>query len=375
MFKAKKVRIKTLLALTSLGLLQASKTPETHAQVLPETQVAESVNIQDISDGKALSFDLSQFVQKLDQFRLSADWINQRSGEINVSVDLLADERTGHAIIDFTFANKNANPSSYRLRLYAYDHFSQVYISAVDWLLTMDYFDIAGYDPELTESLAAYQDLYLQIDQIQASGIVEKPSLKEMLLVLPDDEVLSQLSDADIYRLGSRYHLSKSRTAIPHLLFAALSNLDLQVNLDISGNKEYLTFTPKLTLNQNKGALGLSALVNPIEQGSVLAIARQETEPTTFSQLPGLKTQVLLDKLVSVDLVFDADQAAYQLTLAGLTENFNLNLFNPASSNFKTYEFETRIHVRPHNWTMPDLLTLKRITAKELTWLISRQSN
>lgn len=375
MFKAKKIRIKTLLVLTSLGLIQASKILESHAQVYPEAQVADSVNKQAVRDGNALSFDLNQFVQNLDQFRLSAEWINQRSGEINVSVDVLADEKTGHAIIDFAFANKNGNPSSYRLRLYAYDHFSQVYISAVDWLMTMDYFNIAGYDPELTESLAAYQDLYLQVDQIQASGIGDKPSLKEMFLVLPDDEVLSQLSDADIYRLGSRYHLSKSRTAIPHQLFSSLSNLDLQVNLDISGNKEDLTFTPKLTLNQNKGALALSALVNPIEQGSVLAIARQETEPSSFSQLPGLKTQVLLDKLVSVDLVFDADQAAYQLTLAGLTENFNLNLFNPASSNFKTYEFETRIHVRPHNWTMPDLLSLKRVTAQELTWLISQHSN
>lgn len=375
MFKAKKIKIKTLLVLTSLGLLQASKILESHAQVYPEAQVADSVNKQAVRDGNALSFDLSQFVQNLDQFRLSAEWISQRSGEINVSVDVLADEKTGHAIIDFAFANKNANPSSYRLRLYAYDHFSQVYISAVDWLLTMDYFNIAGYDPELTESLAAYQDLYLQVDQIQVSGIGDKPSLKEMFLVLPDDEVLSQLSDADIYRLGSRYHLSKSRTAIPHQLFSSLSNLDLQVNLDISGNKEDLTFTPKLTLNQNKGALGLSALVNPIEQGSVLAIARQETEPSTFSQLPGLKTQVLLDKLVSVDLVFDADQAAYQLTLAGLTENFNLNLFNPASSNFKTYEFESKIHIQPYAWTMPDLLTLKRVTAQELTWLISKHSN
>lgn len=363
-----------MLALTCLSLLQASNIFETHAQVLPETQVAESVNIQAISDGKALSFDLSQFVQKLDQFRLSAEWINQRSGEINVSVDLQADESTGHTIIDFTFANKNANPSSYRLRLYAYDHFSQVYISAVDWLLTMDYFDIAGYDPELTESLAAYQDLYLQVDQIQASGMGDKPSLKEMFLVLPNDEVLSQLSDADIYRLGSRYQVSKSRTAIPQQLFTALNNLDLQLNLDISGNKEDLTFTPRLTLKQNKAALGLSALVNPLDQGSVLLFPRQETEPSTFSQLPGLKTQVLLDKLVSVDLVFDAEKAAYQLTLAGLTENFNLNLFNPASSNFKTYEFETRIHIRPHDWTMPDLLTLKRVTAQELSWLISQHS-
>lgn len=360
------------MALIVIILLNISSVASASAQLteLPFMRENESSTTNQDNQGLILA-DQLRSLSEIDQFKLSVDWVNQRSQEANVKVQILGQQSSGDAVIQLEFFNRNAQPSSYAVKLYAYDHFRHVYVSVYEWLLATAYLDQLQFAAQLATSLEAYRDYFVAIDANQLAVNLDQGKLLDRLLVLPNLSQVQRLTDEEIYQLGDQSFVQLQRLNIPENFFRGIANLALDLRLELKADLDHFTLLPKLTVNQNNRGLNMMVQIEGDISDSLQVdqVDQDFVELPTYTQVTGLYQNLLIDKLVTMQMTFDQGDQTYALKLAGLTENFNLNLFSPETSNFKTYEFESNLFFEPYEWEMPAMLDLKRMSQAELDWL------
>lgn len=367
-----KLKYLTLMGVVSSLILS----PISSAQTTEEPNLFKSeTTAEEPSKLETLTQQL-QALKEVPSFKIQLKLVNQRSNEMTVNVTVLGNTETGNAIIDYDFYDRCSNPNHYHVRFYAYDNFKYAYVTTLDWLNSIDYFSQPYFKRDDALVMKSIESPVVELDQSQLVGFDQLTNLNDAFLLLPNFNKLMQVPEHQLYYINPIYTLSLERTAIPEVIFSDTKNVNLKFITDVNINEKEASAMQKLELSAQPSGLSFQALVNQQVDRTRLAtidgVDINRNLPDMVKDL-GVATMMVTKKLTDFDIAYNERTRLYTLSLAGVTENFNLNIFEDKTASFKSYEFKTVYSFEPYEWEMPDLLALQSISQKELTYLMTNE--
>lgn len=370
-----KLKYLTLMGVMSSLILSPISSAQSILEPTEESLLRSEVTEVEPSKLESLTQQL-EALKEVPSFKMQLKLVNQRSNEKTVEVTVLGNTTTGNAIIDYDFYDRLSNPNHYHVRLYAYDNFKYAYVTTLDWLNSLDYFSQPYFKRDDALVMASIDSPVVEFEQSQLIGFDQLTSLNDAFLLLPNMNKLAQVREESIYYIDPIYTLSLERMDIPEVIFSDTKNVNLKLTTDVTINETEASAVQKLELSTQPSGLAFGALVNQqIDRTRLATIEGLDINrdlPKMDKDL-GVATTMVTKKLTDFDIAFNERTQLYTLTLAGVTENFDLNIFEDKTASFKSYEFKTVYSFQPYEWTMPDLLALKSISQKELTFLMTNE--
>lgn len=350
--------------------IKAQPTVITEAEDAPIIQVEQNI----IDEKTALVSDLER-LSSVESFQTTFSLMNARSKETTYTVNVKANQETGEAMIEMNLYNRLANPNHYTLTFYTYDHFQHIYVNVVEWLNSMAYFQQAYFPANLHEEMENYEHYFISIDSDELHINEQILDFVSSFLLLANSDKLQTIDNNTVYQLENFYFVSLSRTQIPEMLFRDILSLAFHYVSKMTYEDEKYYFQHELLLDMPMTGLAYNVeldnqLTHPLES-TLFGLNAQRVLPDMNKSF-SIATDMVTDKLTDVTLSYHSESLRYKLQLNGITENFNLNLFNSQSANFRSYEFQINYEFTPLEWTMPELLSLNRLSVAEFNYLLNR---
>lgn len=323
--------------------------------------------------------ELTQYLGELKtipSYKMQIKLVNQRSNETKGKITIYGNQATGNMIIDYDFFDRLSNPNHHAIRLYAYDHFKYVYASTLDWLNSMDYFSQPYFKRDDAQIMSSIKAPLVELDNENIMGIKELTNLVDGFLLLPNLTKLKEVSEDQLFYVDPIYTMNLERTEIPELIFSDTNNLQLKLTTDFNLKQENVSAIQKLDLSILSGGLAFEALVNQeMDQQRLRPIEGLNPDRVLPDMLKDLSvaTTLVTKKLTDFDIAYNRNTSRYTLSLAGVTENFNINIFADKTASFKSYEFKTVYTFEPTEWEMPELLDLNAISQNEFNYLLTKE--
>ncbi|MBS4461254.1 hypothetical protein JXA27_01555 [Aerococcaceae bacterium zg-B36] len=312
-------------------------------------------------------------LQEVPSYRVQMTIMNQRSHEKNAIITMDVNQETGDMRLIFDFYNRKANPKNQHFELYAYHHFSEVYTTALGWLQSMQYFKLPFFNQDTHAIMAPYREMFIPIDDIDGQTLVQ--NLNYVALLLPNLSRLLEADERDVYELNNTYFLNLHRIDIPEYLFKNNLYLGMHYNVDMSMDEQSAQLTQRLKLMPIESGLSytmsLTNQLSPTYLATIDGLDNKRDLPN-LEQEQVIETAGVTDKLIDFKLVYNHNNQMYKLTLNGITENVDLNIFNNQTADFRTYEFQIDYVFRPLEWQMPESNELKILSQKELSKIMNQ---
>ncbi|WP_124058519.1 hypothetical protein [Vaginisenegalia massiliensis] len=324
-------------------------------------------------------------LRQLNQYQVSYTLTNARSGSKMAKAVWQVDEQAGQAWGQFDFYQKGTKPDHYHLNMLSYDHFNLVYVDQFAYLQSMAFFDQKGFPPGMSHELEDYQNYYVGIDGDQLERVMQTKPLIESLLFLPDTSRLAKIDPQKVYHLNDWYLVSLNKLEIPDLLYdrAARMNLNYELNVavDPTANTELVTdkkwaFQTKQYFSFDQDAVGanvalkIQSQLHPDLIKEVVTEGNQDEEANDFERDMAFQTRDMTGKLTKVNLAFNPQKQSYRVTIWGISENFNINIFESGTASFKSYDLKLEYEITPCQPNIPALEELKTISNREFIYVI-----
>ena len=85
-----------------------------------------------------------------------------------------------------------------------------------------------------------------------------------------------------------------------------------------------------------------------------------------------LKTSPVLQKLKRFSLRVNPKEQSYRMTLLGVVDDTNLNLFNNNPAYTRSYDYVVDYELSPSQEHLPDITELKRLSAQEYQSILNK---
>ncbi|MBF6978061.1 hypothetical protein IU403_02745 [Aerococcaceae bacterium zg-BR22] len=317
-------------------------------------------------------------LQDVPSYRVQMTVMNQRSHEKNAMVTMDVNQETGDIHMIFSFYNRKNNPKEQRFELYAYQNFSTVYTSALGWLQSMLYFKAPYFTQDTHAMMAPYRDALIPIEPESIEGQSLVQNLNDLALLLPNLTRLATANERFVHELDNIYFMNLHRIQIPEYLFKDAIYLGMRYKTNVRLNEEQAQLTQRLSFMPIENGLSYTmTLTNQLSKTYLGMIEGldNERELPNLAQEQVVNTASVIDKLIDFKLVYNDNNKMYKLTLNGITENMDLNIFNDKTADFRTYEFQVDYTFKPMKWRMPEPDELKVLSLEELSLLMNRLIN
>ena len=201
----------------------------------------------------------------------------------------------------------------------------------------------------------------------------------QLLFLEPNRKKLSQLPETKIHEFKGTVMTSAELTEIPEFLFDQTRNLHLDYRLKMeweAGDKgPSLKLSPHLDLVGKGVGLDLQGEVSAkIRKGEfgLNRIADIATGKVDFLKAMQLKTSPVLQKLKRFSLRVNPKEHSYRMSLLGVVEDTNLNLFSSNPAYTRSYDYVVDYELTPSQEHLPDITELKRLSALEYQSLLNK---
>ena len=311
------------------------------------------------------------------QVRYGFTYIKDRA--YTAQVQAVGDRSRGIAKIQLTYYGDKGEGLKYQLDLMTYDNLSHVYIKQSQLLASMTFFPELSLTPEQLKALEAYDDYYIELSKEQLKQVGLDQEAFQLLFLEPNREKLSQLPETKIHEFKGTVMTSAELTEIPEFLFDQTRNLHLDYRLKMeweAGDKG-----PSLKLNPHLDLVGkgvgldlqgeVSAKIRKGEFG-LNRIADIATGKVDFLKAMQLKTSPVLQKLKRFSLRVNPKEHSYRMSLLGVVEDTNLNLFSSNPAYTRSYDYVVDYELTPSQEHLPDITELKRLSAQEYQSLLNK---
>ena len=342
------------------GLATSSESASSVAESEMVSTSAESLAEPQLSKQELLQAALDAMHElKTYQVRYGFTYVKDRA--YTAQVQAVGDRSRGIAKIQLTYYGDKGEGLKYQLDLMTYDNLSHVYIKQSQLLASMTFFPELSLTPEQLKALEAYDDYYIELSKEQLKQVGLDQEAFQLLFLEPNRKKLSQLPE------------------IPEFLFDQTRNLHLDYRLKMeweAGDKG-----PSLKLNPHLDLVGkgvgldlqgeVSAKIRKGEFG-LNRIADIATGKVDFLKAMQLKTSPVLQKLKRFSLRVNPKEHSYRMSLLGVVEDTNLNLFSSNPAYTRSYDYVVDYELTPSQEHLPDITELKRLSAQEYQSLLNK---
>ena len=94
-----------------------------------------------------------------------------------------------------------------------------------------------------------------------------------------------------------------------------------------------------------------------------------------FSKVLNMDSNVMLDKLTKVNIVYNPTTQTYRVSLVGIVENIEFNLFSHEAAGLETTEYRLDYEIKPIIHKIPQLDEINKLTAAEADYLLEELLN
>ncbi|MGX7349121.1 hypothetical protein [Dolosicoccus paucivorans] len=302
---------------------------------------------------------LLQSVKEVEKYQVEMTWTNQRSGHIMSHALFQVDQDKQDIQGDFTYYYRGYNPSKYIYSFRSYNGFESSYVNLVEYLWSMAYFKQPIFPSHAQERLAPYKKHFVEVETSPVNLVEET---LQSLILHPDFERLSRMDKTQLWKLNQHYYLDLERVEIPSFVFDRVQHLLFNdtVLLDLDQQQVYYNFYEwdvlmSHRLNIATGTGGALFQMNTHSNAHRLAsfvpkgLATKEDDPqqVTFDRSLESTNTDIISKLTRLCMTIDEETKAYHIILEGLSESRNIDVFNPESNSFRTYEFQMDYQFTP----------------------------
>lgn len=367
----------------SIEDVEASSQESLKEEVMPDSETLEANQAeQQINDFvKALGE-----LENLNYYQISYTLTDVPKNEVISKGKLVGNQEEGDLLGTLSYFFPEASPSQYDFEFISYRHFDLAYVKMFKLLNSMAFFNQPYFAVDVHQQVEELTDTFVSIDSSELNRINLSRDPYQSLVLLPDLNRLSRISADKLYKINDMYLLSLERLEIPEYLFRTSNNFgmafQLGMEIDSSGENEayadwQVSTDHRFELTDKGNSLNFGVTVNSEITDLLLPQAPEGVERyvENFSKVLNMDSNVMLDKLTKVNIVYNPTTQTYRVSLVGIVENIEFNLFSHEAAGLETTEYRLDYEIKPIIHKIPQLDEINKLTAAEADYLLEELLN
>lgn len=358
---------------------QATMDSEMPAEETPvdEAQAKAYRDEQKINDFvKALSG-----LETIEHYQINYTLTDTQTEEIVAQGDYVGNQTEGDLMGRITYHFPKAAPKQYDFEFISYRHFDLAYVKTFEWLDSMAFFNQPYFNRAIQEQVADLHDVFVAIESSELNRVNLQNDPFKTLLMLPDLNRLSRISADSLYQVNELYLLSLERLEIPEYLFRRSTNFGFDFHLGMkvlpaTENRTHLdwnvTSEQRFQISEKDNSLNFKVAVDSELSDLMLPQLPEETVRVNdnFARQMSLDNNVMLDKLTKVNMAYNKATQTYRMTLVGIVEQIEFNIFSDETAGLETTEYRLDYTVKPIEREIPRLDDIRKMTGAEADYIL-----
>lgn len=361
---------------------------EDPSAILDTQQTTEAIPV-DEAEAKAFQDEqrINDFVkalgalETLEHYQINYSLTDTKTEETVAEGNFIGNQTDGDLMGKITYHFPKSSPSQYDFEFISYRNFDLAYVKTFELLDSMAYFNQPHFKLDVHEKMADLHDVFVAIESSELNRVnLQRDPLKS-LLMLPDLNRLSRITGESLYQVNDVFLLSLERLEIPEYLFRHSNNFgfDFQLGMKVlpAGETEShldwsVTSEQRFELSEKDNSLNFKVAIDselsdfmlpPVPEGS-------ERNHENFARQMSLDNNVMLDKLTKVNVVYNVATQTYRISLVGIVEQIEFNLFSDETAGLETTEYRLDYVLKPIEREIPSLNEIRKMTAAEADYIL-----
>lgn len=356
---------------------------EPSEDIANEEQPTDDVIPQEEAENPFLSLmQAFEHIKQLENYQITYSMTNLGTGEKVAEADLIGNQVTGDLMGVLDFYTPEAHPNHYQFDFISYRYFDLAYIRRFNYLESMAFFEQPYFTADFSDQLTDYMNHYVAIDNEELNRVTLREQQLESLLMLPDMRRLLQINAKHLYELNDLHIVSLERLEIPEYLFSRSENFSFAYELGLTIQPEEtdlllnapveINSTQRFEVTENSNSLNFGVKTDSeIAVEMMSEITENSNIPTpNFSRTFNLDSNVMLDKLTKVDIVYSEQTQSYHVRLIGIVENIEFNFFTTDAAGLETTEYMLEYEIKPTTREVPALSEIETLTSREADYIL-----
>lgn len=323
-------------------------------------------------------------LKQMENYQITYSLTDLGSGDKVAEASIIGDQLTGDlaGLLDFYYPE--AYPNHYQFDFISYRYFDLAYVQHFHYLDSMAFFQQPFFTSGMSNALEEYLDHYVAIDNEELNRVDLREQQLASLMLLPDMRRLLEVDVNHLYEIDGLYLISLERLEIPEYLFRRSENFSFnyELGLDINSletdipleNQLEVNSTQRFALSEKSNSLNFNVTMDSAISNELMIPVEEGDDYLTpdFSRTMTLDSNVMLDKLTKVDIVYNANTSTYRIRLIGIVENIEFNFFTHDAAGLETKEYMLEYEIKPSERKVPKLSEIKTLTSREADYILEQ---
>lgn len=348
-----------------------------------EASPVDEAQAQNIHEGQRTSDFIKALgaLEAMEQYQINYSITDSHTDERVAEGEFVGNQLSGDLMGKISYYFPESAPNQYDFEFISYRHFDLAYVKSFELLNSMAFFNQPHFKVDVHEQIAALQDTFITIETTELNRVNMQRDPLSTLLMLPDLNRLTRVPVDKLYQINDLYLLSLERLEIPEYLFRVSTNFgfDFHLGMEILPAAENerqidwnVTTEQRFDVSEKDNSLKFKAAVDSELSDLMLAQLPEGTERDNqkFSRQMSLDNNVMLDKLTKVNMVYNAKTQTYRISLVGIVEQIEFNLFSDETAGLETTEYRLDYQIKPTEREIPKMDEIEKMTGAEADYIL-----
>ncbi len=348
-----------------------------------EASPVDEAQAQDFQEGQRTNDFIKALgaLEAMEQYQINYSITDSHTDERVAEGEFVGNQLSGDLMGKISYYFPESAPNQYDFEFISYRHFDLAYVKSFELLNSMAFFNQPHFKVDVHEQIAALQDTFIAIETTELNRVNLQRDPLSTLLMLPDLNRLTRVPVDNLYQINDLYLLSLERLEIPEYLFRVSTNFgfDFHLGMEILPAAENerqidwnVTTEQRFDVSEKDNSLKFKAAVDSELSDLMLAQLPEGTERDNqkFSRQMSLDNNVMLDKLTKVNMVYNAKTQTYRISLVGIVEQIEFNLFSDETAGLETTEYRLDYQIKPTEREIPKMDEIEKMTGAEADYIL-----
>lgn len=320
-------------------------------------------------------------LEAIDHYQVNYTLTDTHTAETIAQGEFIGNQSDGDLMGKIAYYFPKASPKQYDFEFISYRQFDLAYVKTFQFLDSMAFFNQPYFNRNIHKEISDLKDVYVAIESLELNRVNLLRDPFNSLLMLPDLNRLSRIAGDNLYQIDDLYMLSLERIEIPEYLFRHSNNFGFNFQYDMkvqpaSENETHLAWNvvseQRFDISEKDNSLNFKATVNSELSDLMLPQTVEGTERNNekFARQMSLDNHLMLDKLTKVNMVYKESTQTYRISLVGIVEQIEFNLFSDETAGLETTEYRLDYTVKPLEREIPSLNEIDKITSAEADYFL-----
>lgn len=320
-------------------------------------------------------------LEAMEQYQINYSITDTHTDERVAEGEFIGNQLSGDLMGKISYYFPESAPNQYDFEFISYRHFDLAYVKSFELLDSMAFFNQPHFKVDVHEQIADLHDVFVAIESTELNRVNLQRDPFKTLLMLPDLNRLSRVPVDNLYQINDLYLLSLERLEIPEYLFRLSTNFGFDFHLGmeilpVAENESLIdwnvTSEQRFDVSEKDNSLNFKAAVDSELSDLMLPQLPEGTERVNqkFARQMSLDNNVMLDKLTKVSMVYNAKTQTYRISLVGIVEQIEFNLFSDETAGLETTEYRLDYQIKPVEREIPRLDEIEKMTGAEADYIL-----